>query len=329
MPVGKRSRPCVRPFRLGGLPVPDLGHDRRIHRIQYARGRMDGFVRAASVDRQTVDRSVMGYYDDRDLPFYWNVADEYVLFDRFFAATTDGSVASHMFWVTGTPGDPDGGFGDRATIFDRLDRRGISWKFYVEDYDPRQPTAGGAGAAPQLGSLRRRSEALRPHRGPRRVLRGPARRTAAPGRVHRARRLERASAGPDRGRGGARQAADHRPVDEQRLGQLGVHVDLRRLGRMVRPRAAAEGRRRHAGISGAGPAREPLRAPRPRRQHPARHHLDPPVHRGQLGARAARAGETLEPTASPARSTSRGRPARRASSPPSAAPRTRPRSVAG
>jgi phospholipase C len=140
MPVGKRSRPCVRPFRLGGRPVPDLGHDRRIHRIQYARGRMDGFVRAASIDRQTVDRSVMGYYDDRDLPFYWNVADEYVLFDRFFAATTDGSVASHMFWVTGTPGDPDGGFGDRATIFDRLDRRGISWKFYVEDYDPRQPT---------------------------------------------------------------------------------------------------------------------------------------------------------------------------------------------
>jgi phospholipase C len=140
MPVGKRPRPCVRPFRLGGRPVPDLGHDRRIHQIQYARGRMDGFVRAASIDRQTVDRSVMGYYDDRDLPFYWNVADEYVLFDRFFAATTEGSVASHMFWVTGTPGNPDGGFGDRATIFDRLDRRGISWKFYVEDYDPRQPT---------------------------------------------------------------------------------------------------------------------------------------------------------------------------------------------
>jgi phospholipase C len=152
MPVGKRSRPCVRPFRLGRLPVPDLSHDRRIHRIQYARGRMDGFVRAASIDRQTVDRSVMGYYDDRDVPFYWNVADEYVLFDRFFAATTDGSVASHMFWVTGTPGERDGGFGDRATIFDRLDRRGISWKFYAEDYDPRQPTQ--AVRVPLLNSAR-------------------------------------------------------------------------------------------------------------------------------------------------------------------------------
>ena len=37
----------------------------------------------------------MGYYDGRDLPFYWNVADEYVLFDRFFAASPAGSVANH------------------------------------------------------------------------------------------------------------------------------------------------------------------------------------------------------------------------------------------
>jgi phospholipase C len=137
MPTGRRARPCVRPFHLGGRPVPDLGHDRRIYRLQYARGRMDGFVRAASIDRQTVERSVMGYYDDRDLPFYWNVADEYVLFDRFFAATAAGSVASHMFWVTGTPGAPDETLGNLPTIFDRLDERGISWKFYVEDYNPR------------------------------------------------------------------------------------------------------------------------------------------------------------------------------------------------
>jgi phospholipase C len=152
MPVGQRARPCVRPFRLGGSPVPDLAHDRRVRRIQYARGRMDGFVRAASIDRQAVDRSVMGHYDGRDLPFYWNVADDYVLFDRFFAASTDGSVAAHMLWVTGTPGDRQGGFGDRPTIFDRLDRRGISWKFYVEDYDPRQ--AAQAVRVPLLGSAR-------------------------------------------------------------------------------------------------------------------------------------------------------------------------------
>ena len=152
MPVGRRPRPCIRPFHLGGHPVPDLGHDRRIHRLQYAHGRMDGFVRAASIDRQTVERSVMGYYDGRDLPLYWNLADENVLFDRFFAATAAGSVASHMLWVTGTPGAPNGSLGNRRTIFDRLDERGISWKFYVEDYDPSQ--AEQTVRVPLLGSPR-------------------------------------------------------------------------------------------------------------------------------------------------------------------------------
>jgi phospholipase C len=47
-----------------------------------------------------------------------------------------------MYWVSGTPGNysgqsiPAGGFGDIPTIFDRLEARGLSWKFYVQDYHP-------------------------------------------------------------------------------------------------------------------------------------------------------------------------------------------------
>ena len=62
----------------------------------------------------------MGYYDGRDLPFYWNLAEEYVLFDRFFAASAGGSAANHRLWLSG--------------VFRRLDRRGISWKVYVQDH---------------------------------------------------------------------------------------------------------------------------------------------------------------------------------------------------
>jgi hypothetical protein len=116
MPVGSADRPCVRPFHLGNRSTPDIAHEAGSHR-------MDGFIRAASRNRQSVVRSVMGYYNGRDLPFYWNVAEEYVLFDRFFAASPDGSVANHRLWVSG--------------IFRRLEQRGISWKFYVQDYDPR------------------------------------------------------------------------------------------------------------------------------------------------------------------------------------------------
>ena len=138
MPVGRHARPCVRPFHLGGRPVPNLSHDRSTERLQYAGGRMDGFVRAASAERQVVERSVMGYYDDRDLPLYWNLADQYVLFDRFFAAPAATSVGSHLVWVSGSPDPPDSAHAE-PTIFDRLEERGISWKFYVEDYDPSAP----------------------------------------------------------------------------------------------------------------------------------------------------------------------------------------------
>jgi phospholipase C len=48
-----------------------------------------------------------------------------------------------MFWVTGGPGNPEGdvipkqGFDEQTTIFDRLEEKGISWRFYVQNYDPR------------------------------------------------------------------------------------------------------------------------------------------------------------------------------------------------
>ncbi len=83
----------------------------------------------------------MGYYDDRDIPYYWNVADEYVLFDRFFTSAGGGSVWNHMYWIAGVPGNPEGdsipseGFGDIPTIFDRLEAKGVSWKFYIQNYD--------------------------------------------------------------------------------------------------------------------------------------------------------------------------------------------------
>ena len=105
---------CVRPFRLGGRAIPDFPHDARTHRIQYARGAMDGFVRGASAQRQEPELSVMGFYGSHDLPFHWSAAREYVLFDRFFAAAPGGSVANHLFWLTGTGGGHGAGFRTRA-----------------------------------------------------------------------------------------------------------------------------------------------------------------------------------------------------------------------
>jgi phospholipase C len=130
---------CVEPFHVGGQSFRYLGHSARTFDAQFRGGRMDGFVEAH--DRVGVNgEQAMGYYDDRDIPFYWNVADEYVLFDRFFSSSKGGSVWNHMYWVAGAPGSdrdaiPPDGF-DVPTVFDRLEAAGVSWKFYIQNYDP-------------------------------------------------------------------------------------------------------------------------------------------------------------------------------------------------
>jgi phospholipase C len=86
----------------------------------------------------------MGHYTESDIPFSYNAADEYVIFDHFFTSASAGSVPNRMFWMTGSPGITDydeteiprQGWGDILTIFDLLEERGISWKVYVENYDP-------------------------------------------------------------------------------------------------------------------------------------------------------------------------------------------------
>ncbi|MGW3118729.1 alkaline phosphatase family protein [Streptomyces sp. NPDC001107] len=121
----------VAPYSLHGSPPLSPGAGPRLVRQQYDGGRMDGFVGA--FERQGRDgRVAMGHYDRRDLPFYWNAADRYELFDHFFASSLDGTRANRAHWVAGTP-DLTG-----PTVFDRLDEAGVSWKFYVQNYDPKQ-----------------------------------------------------------------------------------------------------------------------------------------------------------------------------------------------
>ena len=133
---------CVKPFHLGESPVEDLSKGPGVQKRQYNGGRMNGFV--AAYRRLGQDgTSAMGYYDGRDLPYYWNVADEYVLFDRFFSSTTVGSRESYLYWLAGTaplstqPLTTSAGYDQIPTIFDRLAAKDISAKFYVENLERR------------------------------------------------------------------------------------------------------------------------------------------------------------------------------------------------
>jgi phospholipase C len=130
---------CVRPFHITGAAA-DLDHSSATFQTQYNNGRMDGFVKALDQRNQN-GALAMGYYDETDLPYYWSIARDYVMFDHFFSSVSGGSFLNHVFWIAGASGgNKEGATGsplkDLPTIFDRLEERGISWKFYVQNYDP-------------------------------------------------------------------------------------------------------------------------------------------------------------------------------------------------
>jgi phospholipase C len=131
----------VAPFKIKDHPVSDLPHSDTIFAGQYQDGKMNGFVDTLNTIKQDGTLS-LGHFDDSDVPFYWNLADQYVLFDNYFSSAHTGSITNRMFWIAAQPGDtsnriPKGGFKDIPTIFDSLQARGISWKFYIRNYDPK------------------------------------------------------------------------------------------------------------------------------------------------------------------------------------------------
>src|SRR5215213_2594559 len=112
---------CVAQFKVGDHPISDLSHSDSTFYFQYQNGKMNGFVDALKRVNQDGELS-MGYFDGEDIPFYWNLADRFVLFDNYFSSAHTGSVMNRMFSISGQPGSdknriPTNGFGDIPTIF--------------------------------------------------------------------------------------------------------------------------------------------------------------------------------------------------------------------
>ena len=80
--------------------------------------------------------------------------------DRFFSSARYGNRANRSYWVSAAPQPggngrpPAGGYGNGQTIFDRLQAAGVSWKFYVENYDPKQTFRAVSAADPAGQTVR-------------------------------------------------------------------------------------------------------------------------------------------------------------------------------
>src|SRR6266567_336539 len=106
---------------------------------------MDGFAHSAGNDSRNSTppgadingQRVMGYYDDTDLPYYYFMATQFAMSDRWFSPAMTNTPTNRMYAVAGT----SHGFINKqttpiniSTIFDELQQANISWKNYVPDF---------------------------------------------------------------------------------------------------------------------------------------------------------------------------------------------------
>ena len=83
---------------------------------------------------------MMGYYDQTDLPFYYELAAQYATSDTWPHAGQSDTNPNRMYLFTGTsfghirPQDvpPSGGW-PQPTIFGDLANHGVSWRYYYQD----------------------------------------------------------------------------------------------------------------------------------------------------------------------------------------------------
>jgi phospholipase C len=103
----------------------------------------EGFAKSGSGDGSFTDlvgKRAMGYYDQGILNYYYYMASQFAISDRWFSPVSSKSTPNRIATMTGgtTQGlvrDPfvDDGFANQLnieTIFQELDENGVSWKIY-------------------------------------------------------------------------------------------------------------------------------------------------------------------------------------------------------
>lgn len=138
----------IEPFHLKNTKTPNLKYGPVVYEKSYNYGFMDGFIFAqndnkikpndiAKKDNHTI---VMGFYNNSELGPYWDLASNFVLADNFFSVTRETDLTNNLHLFTSEEGNfkkyvPTTGLSINSTVLDLLEKKGIPWKIYVENYD--------------------------------------------------------------------------------------------------------------------------------------------------------------------------------------------------
>jgi phospholipase C len=82
----------------------------------------------------------LGYYDQTDLPFYYELATQFTTSDTWYSPLPANTVPNRMYLFAGTswghgypPTDPNDPAWQRPTFFRALTNAGITWRYYYQD----------------------------------------------------------------------------------------------------------------------------------------------------------------------------------------------------
>jgi len=125
------------PHWIASTSTDDLPHSRESMIDAWHNGSNDRFAIVAERWGAGRGSQSMGYYDERQLPFYWDLARKFTLADRYFQPMFGPTIPNRLFSFAGTNARLESNVivlsnFDGLTIFDQLAAKGISWRYYHE-----------------------------------------------------------------------------------------------------------------------------------------------------------------------------------------------------
>ena len=142
-----------------GTPVPryhaqeycissDVNHEWAGAVIQYNGGKMDGFAKTNVTDKDPNGHRALGYMDETDLPFYYDLARTFSISDRHFCSAPGNTAPNREYFAAASSRgavdesnislpQEDAAGNHLQNIYSLIDGAGISWKFYAPEFTPQ------------------------------------------------------------------------------------------------------------------------------------------------------------------------------------------------
>jgi phospholipase C len=112
--------------------APGLCHTWECAHSAFNNGKMDMFAQAEG------DIGTFGYFDQKNIPYYWSLAKNFTLLDNYYTSILGPSFPNHLYAIAAQSGNITGrwpnGIMKFKTIFDELDAAHVSWKYYAGGY---------------------------------------------------------------------------------------------------------------------------------------------------------------------------------------------------